>query len=321
MVKIAGVSLRSAAKVYYFDTCGIDIESGAHVIVETDDGTGYGVVKGDVRETSGKEFSKSLRKILRIATQQDTDLYNEGLTKRSEALALCREKIEQRGLDMKLIDADLTFDGRKVVFYFTAEERVDFRELVKDLSAIFHKRIELRQVGVRDEAKLIGGVGSCGRPLCCSAWMEHFEPVSIKMAKVQNLSLNPIKISGCCGRLMCCLKYENDIYQEMRKGMPNSGEIVDTPDGKAKVIESSILLGSVKVRLIEEERTNDSPEKLSSDVHVFDKAEIKRSKRPYQNSKRGKGDRRGKSSRPSESDIDRGIKEAINEKIIDVITE
>jgi cell fate regulator YaaT (PSP1 superfamily) len=173
-----------------------------------------------------------------------------------------------------------------VVFYFAAEDRVDFRELVRDLASTFHKRIELRQVGVRDEAQLLGGIGNCGRELCCSGWMQHFEPVSIKMAKVQNLSLNPAKISGCCGRLMCCLKYENDVYNEMRKGMPNSGEVIETPDGKARVTEASILLSQVKVRLIEEERTNESPEKLSADLHIYGKDEIKRTKKPNQGGRR-----------------------------------
>jgi cell fate regulator YaaT (PSP1 superfamily) len=321
MMKVAGVGFRSAAKVYYFDPGELELVSGDPVIVETNDGVEYGFVRGAIREMHEKELGRSISKILRTATESDTEKYEDGLSRRDEAMRLCREKIGQRGLDMKLIDADFAFDGSKVVFYFTADERVDFRELVKDLAGSFHKRIELRQVGVRDEAKLLGGIGSCGRTLCCSGWMQHFEPVSIKMAKVQNLSLNPIKISGCCGRLMCCLKYENDIYQEMRKGMPNSGEIVDTPEGKARVIESNILFSSVKVRMVEEERTGDSPEKLSSDIFTFNKDEIKRTKKPHPNNKKGKGDKRGKSPRHSEADIDKGIKEAINEKIIDVITE
>jgi cell fate regulator YaaT (PSP1 superfamily) len=323
MMKVAGVGLKSAAKVQYFNSGELEIESGDPVIVETSDGLEYGVVRGDVREVSDKEFGRSVHKILRVATDGDTERYEEGLSRRDEALESCRSKISQRGLDMKLIDAEFAFDGSKLVFYFTAEERVDFRELVKDLAGTFHKRIELRQVGVRDEAKMLGGIGCCGRPLCCSGWMQHFEPVSIKMAKVQNLSLNPIKISGSCGRLMCCLTYENDISQEMRKGMPNTGEIVDTPDGKARVIEANILLSSVKARLIVEARTNESPEKLSSDIYAYDKDEIKRTKKPNQGGKKGKGGRPGK-KQPSNADIadiDKGIKEAISEKIIDVITE
>jgi cell fate regulator YaaT (PSP1 superfamily) len=209
---------------------------------------------------------------------------------------------------MKLIDAEFTFDDAKVSFYFTADNRVDFRELVKDLAGVFRKRIELRQVGVRDEAKMLGGIGSCGRCLCCAGWLQDFEPVSIKMAKVQNLSLNPTKISGCCGRLMCCLKYENDVYQEMKKGMPNQGEIVDTPEGKGKVIEANILMSLVKVRLVEQERSNDSPEKLSSDIYAFDKGMIKRLK------KQGK--------RPDKTEsVNREIKEALADEIIDLIKE
>jgi cell fate regulator YaaT (PSP1 superfamily) len=215
---------------------------------------------------------------------------------------------------MKLIDAEFTFDGNKVIFYFTADNRVDFRELVKDLASAFRKRIELRQVGVRDEAKILGGIGNCGRSLCCAQWLGDFEPVSIKMAKVQNLSLNPTKISGCCGRLMCCLKYENDIYQEMRKGMPNHGEIIETPQGKARVTEANILLSQVKVRLVEEERTNEKPEKLSSDVHTFKKNEIRRIGKPGAN-KGGKGDR------AQHQDLKKEIREAVANEIIDKIVE
>jgi cell fate regulator YaaT (PSP1 superfamily) len=321
MVRVAGVGFRSAAKVYYFDPGELDLTSGDHVIVETGEGAEYGVVRGEIKDVSEKEYGRTLHKILRVATENDTERYESGLSKRDEAMAMCREKIGQHSLNMKLIDADFAFDGSKVIFYFTAEDRVDFRELVRDLASSFHKRIELRQVGVRDEAKMLGGIGSCGRPLCCCGWMQHFEPVSIKMAKMQNLSLNPVKISGCCGRLMCCLKYENDIYQEMRKGMPSSGEVVDTPEGKSRVIESNILLSQVKVRLIEEERTSDSPEKLSSDIYVYDKEDIKRTKRPNQGGKKGKGGRQGKGRQLSETEIDKGIKKAISEKIIDVITE
>jgi cell fate regulator YaaT (PSP1 superfamily) len=321
MIKVAGVGLRSAARVHYFDPGELDLKSGDFVVVEAGDGAEYGVVRGDIREVSEKEVGRSLHKILRVATENDRRRYEEGLAKRDEAMAVCRRKIEERGLDMKLIDASFAFDGSRLIFYFTAEERVDFRDLVKDLAGAFHKRIELRQVGVRDEAKLLGGMGNCGRPLCCSSWMQHFESVSIKMAKMQNLSLNPVKISGCCGRLMCCLKYENDIYQEMRKGMPNTGEIVETPEGRARVIESNILLSQVKARLIEEDRTNESSEKLSSDIYVYGKDDIKRTKKPNQGSKRGKGGRQGGRPRFSEADIDKGIQRAISEKIIDVITE
>jgi len=318
-MRVAGVGFRSAAKIYYFNPGNLSPQNGDPVIVETGEGTEYGIVRGEIKDISEKEFGKSIRKIVRIATQRDIEKYNEGIAKRNEAMNVCREKIEKRGLEMKLIDVDFTFDGSKVVFYFTAEDRVDFRELVRDLASTFHKRIELRQVGVRDEAKMLGGIGSCGRTLCCSGWMQHFEPVSIKMAKVQNLSLNPTKISGCCGRLMCCLKYENDVYQEMRKGMPNTGEFIETPEGKARVMEASILLSRVKVRLVEEERTNESSEKLSSDIYVFDKDEIKRTKKPNQG--KGKGGKHGKNAQPSAAEIGKGIKEAISEEIIDAVTE
>jgi cell fate regulator YaaT (PSP1 superfamily) len=326
-MRVAGVGFRSAAKVYYYDPGDLELKSGDPVVVESGDGEEYGIVRGEVKDLPEKEVGRTVRKVLRAATAEDTAKYESDLLRRSEAMVTCREKIEQRGLDMKLIDADYTFDGSKVVFYFTSEERVDFRELVRDLASTFHKRIELRQVGVRDEAKMLGGVGSCGRALCCSGWMQHFEPVSIKMAKVQNLSLNPTKISGCCGRLMCCLKYENDIYQEMRKGMPNTGEIVETPEGKAKVMEPNILLSQVKVRLIVEERTSDSPEKLSSDLYTFGKDEIRRTRKPGGDQQRGgsrngkRGKRGGRKPQPTEADIDKGIKEAINEEIINVITE
>jgi cell fate regulator YaaT (PSP1 superfamily) len=222
-----------------------------------------------------------------------------------EAMNTCREKIEKHGLDMKLIDMEYAPDDSKVIFYFTAENRVDFRELVKDMASTFHKRIELRQVGVRDEAKLLGGIGNCGRSYCCSAWLQDFDPVSIKMAKTQNLSLNPAKISGCCGRLMCCLKYENDVYHEMRKGMPNHGEIVDTPNGKAKVMEANILMNVVKVRLVEKERSKDEHEKLSSEVFSFPKEDIKRTKKQNAGNKK--------------SQVNAELKEAVADDIINIV--
>jgi cell fate regulator YaaT (PSP1 superfamily) len=284
------------------------------VIVETGRGLEYGIVRGGIKELSEKEFGKSLKKIVRKATQKDTDKNNANLARKSEALAVCREKIMSRKLDMKLIDAEFTFDGTKVLFYFTADSRVDFRELVKDLAGVFKKRIELRQVGVRDEAKILGGVGSCGRGLCCHGWLQDFEPVSIKMAKVQNLSLNPTKISGSCGRLMCCLKYENDVYQEMKKGMPNQGEIVETTEGRAKVIEANILMSTVKVRLIEEERNGTTPEKLSADIYAFDKSEIRRIKKPAK-----KNEKVNKSEKIKA--VNKGIEEALADNIIDILSE
>ena len=185
-------------------------------------------------------------------------------------------KVEKHGLDMKLVDVEYTFDNSKVIFYFTADGRVDFRELVKDLAGVFKMRIELRQIGVRDVAKMLGGIGCCGKDLCCASWLSDFHPVSIKMAKVQNLSLNPAKISGVCGRLMCCLKYENDVYSEMKKGMPDVGERIRTKEGNAVVVDTSILENKIKVRLVQEEASGDKEEKLSNDIYTYTKEEIRR---------------------------------------------
>ena len=224
-----------------------------------------------------------LKKVIRKATKDDLRRVAENELKAKNAFTQCEKKIAERGLEMKLVDVEYTFDNSKIVFYFTADGRVDFRELVKDLAGVFKMRIELRQIGVRDEAKMLGGIGSCGRALCCHSWLADFEPVSIKMAKVQNLSLNPSKISGICGRLMCCLKYENDIYMEFRKGMPDIGERVKTPDGVAKVIDTNLLERSVKVRLYVDEKPKgkrgeeeDQEEKLSADIYTYKKEEIRR---------------------------------------------
>jgi cell fate regulator YaaT (PSP1 superfamily) len=214
---------------------------------------------------------------------------------------------------MKLIDAEYTFDGTKLIFYFTSDKRVDFRELVKDLAGHFRTRIELRQIGVRDEARILGGFGTCGRELCCKGWLTDFEPVSIKMAKVQNLSLNPGKISGCCGRMMCCLKYENDIYLELKVGLPDLGEIVDAPSGKAKVVDVKIFDGIVRVRYVEEERTREHPEKLGNDIFEFHKSEIIRRR------KSGKGKSGGQIEKGGE--IAAEIEIALKDDIINVISE
>jgi cell fate regulator YaaT (PSP1 superfamily) len=334
MVRVASVGFRTSSKPYFFDPGDLTLRCGEQVIVETSKGQEFGTVKGEVRDLSENEYEKSLKKIVRVATQDDKDKHSEHIAMREDAMKLCKEKIRARGLEMKLIDAEFSFDGSKVIFYFTSDNRVDFRELVKDLAAWFRKRIELRQVGVRDEAKLLGGIGSCGRGLCCSEWLRDFEPVSIKMAKVQNLSLNPTKISGCCGRLMCCLKYENDVYQEMRKGMPGHGEYIQTPEGRARVTDSSILLSQIKVRLVEEERTNESPEKLSTDLYIFRKEEIKRLGKQGggQGNSPGKGkhdrndkNRNSKGNKQSQKDINKEInkeiKEAIADEIIDTVVE
>ena len=284
MVKVAGVRFKTAGKVYYFDPDELDVKTGDSVIVETARGMEFGTVTMDVCDVDESEIVAPLKKIIRIANEKDHKQHIENVKKKERAMALCQEKIDKHGLVMKLIDVEYTFDNSKVVFYFTADGRVDFRELVKDLAGVFKMRIELRQIGVRDEAKMLGGIGSCGRALCCHSWLSDFEPVSIKMAKVQNLSLNPTKISGICGRLMCCLKYENDIYMEFRKGMPDVGESVKTPDGTAKVVDTNLLERTVKVRLFLDDKPKgknsednaDQDEKLSTDIYTYKKEEIRR---------------------------------------------
>lgn len=276
MIKVAGVRFKKAGKVYYFDPEGFDLKQGDHVIVETARGLELGVLVENIIEIDEKEIVSPLKNIIRLAEKKDLEHHEENLKKKEKALELCQEKVDKHRLDMKLIDVEHTFDNSKIIFYFTADGRVDFRELVKDLAGVFKVRIELRQIGVRDEAKMIGGIAGCGRPLCCHSWLPDFEPVSIKMAKVQNLSLNPSKISGICGRLMCCLKYENDIYLELRKGMPEVGERVKTEDGIGLVIESNLLENKVKVRLVMEEKSDKGSEKLSNDVYTYTKQQIKR---------------------------------------------
>ena len=237
MTDVVGVKFKEVGKMYYFAPGDNKLSIGDNVIVETARGLEFGTICREKTSVDESELVAPLKNIIRIATDADRQKHAENLAKKDDALRICQEKIDAHGLEMKLIDVEYTFDNSKVVFYFTADGRVDFRELVKDLASVFRMRIELRQIGVRDEAKMIGGVGSCGRGLCCNTWLRDFEPVSIKMAKVQNLSLNPTKISGICGRLMCCLKYENDIYNELKKGMPNAGERVRTPDGIAVVTD------------------------------------------------------------------------------------
>ncbi|MDR1136373.1 MAG: stage 0 sporulation family protein [Clostridiales Family XIII bacterium] len=276
MVKVVGVCFKRAGKVYYFEPGDLEFKCGDKVIVETARGMEFGTVKGCVREVPFSEVVAPLKKVVRAATEKDERQHSDNLKKKEKALSMCQEKIDKHQLEMKLIDVEYTFDNAKVIFYFTADGRIDFRELVKDLAGVFKTRIELRQIGVRDEAKMLGGIGACGRSLCCHSWLPDFEPVSIKMAKVQNLSLNPTKISGTCGRLMCCLKYENETYQGLRKGMPDVGDKVTTQDGLALVIDSNILMSQIKTRLVLEERTPDSPEKLSTEFYFYKKDEIKR---------------------------------------------
>ena len=282
MVKVAGVKFKTAGKIYYFDPEELEVQLGDSVIVETARGMEFGMIAMEITEVDESEVVTPLKRIIRIADEKDHLQHEENLKKKKRAMDLCQEKIDKHGLVMKLIDVEYTFDNSKIVFYFTADGRVDFRELVKDLAGVFKMRIELRQIGVRDEAKMLGGIGSCGRDLCCHSWLSDFQPVSIKMAKVQNLSLNPSKISGICGRLMCCLKYENDIYMEFRKGMPDIGEKVRTPDGFGKVVDTNLLERDVKVRLYLDDKPKgrkdeaDGEEKLSDDIYTYKKEEIRR---------------------------------------------
>ena len=276
MVKVAGVRFKRAGKIYYFDPDNLQVEDGTNVIVETARGMEFGTVTSGIKEVPESEIVPPLKKIVRIADENDVNQHKENVKKKQRALELCQEKVNKHNLQMKLIDVEYTFDNSKIIFYFTADGRVDFRELVKDLAGVFKMRIELRQIGVRDEAKMVGGIGTCGKGLCCHTWLPEFEPVSIKMAKVQNLSLNPTKISGICGRLMCCLKYENDIYYELRKGMPEVGERIKTSDGLGVVIESNILENKIRVRLVLEDKNPDKPEKLSTDIYTYKKQQITR---------------------------------------------
>jgi cell fate regulator YaaT (PSP1 superfamily) len=276
MAKIVGVCFKQAGKAYHFNPGNLELRCGDKVIVETARGLEFGFVRGCVREIPTGEMVTSLKKVLRVATEKDMLRNDDNLKKKEKAMSQCQEKIRKHKLDMKLIDVEYTFDNTKIIFYFTADGRVDFRELVKDLASVFKMRIELRQIGVRDEAKMLGGIGACGRSLCCHSWLPDFEPVSIKMAKMQNLSLNPTKISGTCGRLMCCLKYENDTYQALKKGMPDVGDRITTKDGVAVVFDSNILMNRIKARLILEERTSDTPEKLSTEFYLYKKEDIKR---------------------------------------------
>ena len=247
MIYIVGVRFKNAGKIYYFDPVDFEIEEDMDVVVETARGLEYGTIVVGKKEIDEESLVSPLKPIIRIATEEDTKIYKENKEKAKETFELCLEKIKEHNLTMYLIDCEYTFDRNKLIFYFTAEGRIDFRELVKDLAAIFKTRIELRQIGVRDEAKSIGGLGPCGRSLCCSSWLGDFQPVSIKMAKDQSLSLNPTKISGICGRLFCCLKYEHDVYVEAIEKVPPVGAIVKVDSNKGKVIETNPLLEQVKV--------------------------------------------------------------------------
>ena len=248
MIKIVGVRFRNAGKIYYFDPKKLAIKKGDHVIVETARGIEYGSVVANVQEVTDDKVVQPLKAVIRIANAEDDAKAARNKEKEKDAMRICQEKIRKHKLEMKLIDAEYTFDNNKVLFYFTADGRIDFRELVKDLAAVFKTRIELRQIGVRDETKLIGGVGICGRPLCCHTFLSEFAPVSIRMAKEQNLSLNPAKISGVCGRLMCCLKNEEETYEYLNSRLPGVGDKVTADDGfKGEVQSVNVLRQLVKV--------------------------------------------------------------------------
>ena len=248
MVKVIGVRFRTAGKIYFFDPLKFDIKKGDNVIVETARGIEFGTVVGNPKEVADDKVIQPLKPVLRIANEKDKEQEAANKIKEREAFKICLEKIRKHKLEMKLIDAEYTFDNNKVLFYFTADGRIDFRELVKDLASVFKTRIELRQIGVRDETKILGGIGICGRPLCCHTHLSEFVPVSIKMAKEQNLSLNPTKISGVCGRLMCCLKHEEETYEELNRKLPDVGDFVTADDGlKGEVQSVNVLRQLVKV--------------------------------------------------------------------------
>ncbi len=263
-VEVVDIQFRPGQKVYFFDPAGISCQTGDHVIIDTARGAEYGICTAGNHRVSAREIVPPLRPVLRIANAQDEKTVADNRAKEKRAFEVCMQKIEEHKLDMQLVSAECAFDGSKILFFFTADERVDFRELVKNLASVFHTRIELRQIGVRDKAKMVGGLGICGRPFCCASFLDDFQPVSIKMAKTQNLSLNPTKISGTCGRLMCCLKYEQDAYEDLIRNSPKVESFVDTPEGRGTVIELDLLRQRVKVRM----------EEAPDTVNVFPNAEI-----------------------------------------------
>ena len=256
-VEVVDIQFRPGQKIYFFDPSGMNIEAEDHVIIDTARGAEFGICTGGNHTIPQKEVVTPLRKVLRLATPHDEKIVEENRNREKKAFAVCLQKIEDHKLDMQLVSAECTFDGSKILFYFTADERVDFRELVKNLASVFHTRIELRQIGVRDKAKMVGGLGICGRPFCCSSFLDDFQPVSIKMAKTQNLSLNPTKISGTCGRLMCCLKYEQEAYEDLIRRSPKLDSFVDTPEGRGTVVELDLLRQRIKVRM------EDNPETVT----------------------------------------------------------
>lgn len=274
MACIIGVRFRDVGKIYYFDPDGKEIKKGEHVIVETSRGIECGEVTIENKIIDDNEITYPLKKLIRIATDDDLKHVAENKEKEKEAFEICVKKIEQHHLKMKLVNVEYTFDNNKILFYFTADGRVDFRELVKDLAYVFRTRIELRQIGVRDEAKMLGGLGICGRPFCCNTFLGEFQPVSIKMAKEQGMSLNPVKISGTCGRLMCCLKYEQEAYTDLLKNTPKIGAIVNTPEGKGTVTDLNLITGNLTVSL--HKSPDAAPRNFKvADVKVIKDAQIK----------------------------------------------
>ena len=254
-VEVVDIQFRPGQKVYFFDPDGMTFAAGDHVIIDTARGAEFGICSGGNHTIAYKDVVSPLRKVIRKATAQDEKTNTENRAREARAYEVCLQKIADHGLDMQLVSAEYAFDGSKILFYFTADERVDFRELVKNLASVFHTRIELRQIGVRDKAKMVGGLGICGRPFCCASFLDDFQPVSIKMAKTQNLSLNPTKISGTCGRLMCCLKYEQEAYEDLIRTSPKMDSFVDTPEGRGTVVDVDLLRQGVKVRMEENPET------------------------------------------------------------------
>ena len=277
-VEVVDIQFRQGQKVYYFDPAGLDIKTGDHVIIDTARGPEYGICAGGNHMIAARDVVAPLRSVIRLATAEDERIVARNRAEEKRAYDICLQKIADHGLDMQLVSAEFAFDGSKILFFFTADERVDFRELVKNLASTFHTRIELRQIGVRDKAKMVGGLGICGRPFCCASFLDDFQPVSIKMAKTQNLSLNPTKISGTCGRLMCCLKYEQEAYEDLLRRSPKQDSFVDTPEGRGTITEVDLLRQRVKVRM------EDSPEIISifsnEEIAVFRSGKAKKNDPP-----------------------------------------
>ena len=277
-VEVVDIQFRQGQKVYYFDPAGHTVKPNDHVIIDTARGPEFGICAGGNHQIPSKDVVAPLRAVLRIATAEDEKIVARNRAEEKRAYEVCLQKIADHNLDMQLVSAEYAFDGSKILFFFTADERVDFRELVKNLASVFHTRIELRQIGVRDKAKMVGGLGICGRPFCCASFLDDFQPVSIKMAKTQNLSLNPTKISGTCGRLMCCLKYEQEAYEDLLRHAPKAESFVDTPEGRGTVTEVDLLRQRVKVRM------EDSPEIISvfsnNDIAILRSGKARKSDPP-----------------------------------------